>query len=154
MSAVLAEEEDIHSYTPGQVYESEYRLLTRSGESRWVRDAAAIVATEDGDLVWSGVLTDITERRAIEEALRASEERFRAVIETASDAFVSVDTDGRIVEWNRKAEETFGWTREEAIGRPLVGDGRPRGVPRARMAARSRGSSGPAGARSSTGRSR
>jgi len=117
---VMAEEEDIQSYTPGQVYESEYRLLTRSGESRWVRDAAAIVATEEGDLVWSGVLTDITERRAIEEALRASEERFRAVIETASDAFVSVDTDGRIVEWNRKAEETFGWTREEAIGLPLV----------------------------------
>ncbi len=117
---VLAEEEDIDSYTPGQVYESEYRLLTRSGESRWVRDAAAIVAIEDGELVWSGVLTDITERRAIEEALRASEERFRAVIETASDAFVSVDTAGRIVEWNRKAEETFGWTREEAIGLPLV----------------------------------
>ena len=85
-----------------------------------MRDAAAIVATDDGELVWSGVLTDITERRAIEEALRASEERFRAVIETASDAFVSVDTDGRIVEWNRKAEETFGWTREEAIGLPLV----------------------------------
>ena len=85
-----------------------------------MRDAAAIVATDDGELVWSGVLTDITERRAIEEALRASEERFRAVIETASDAFVSVDTAGRIVEWNRKAEETFGWTREEAIGLPLV----------------------------------
>ena len=42
------------------------------------------------------------------------------MIETASDAFVSVDTAGRIVEWNRKAEETFGWTREEAIGLPLV----------------------------------
>jgi diguanylate cyclase (GGDEF)-like protein/PAS domain S-box-containing protein len=117
---VRAEEEDLDSYTPGQVYESEYRLLTRSGESRWLRDAAAIVETEDGTLVWSGVLTDITERRTIEEALRASEERFRAVIETASDAFVSVDTGGRIVEWNRKAEETFGWTRDEAIGLPLV----------------------------------
>jgi diguanylate cyclase (GGDEF)-like protein/PAS domain S-box-containing protein len=117
---VLAEEEDVESYTPGQVYESEYRLLTRSGESRWLRDAAAIVETDDGTLVWSGVLTDITERRTIEEALRASEVRFRAVIETASDAFVSVGTDGRIVEWNRKAEETFGWTREEAIGQSLV----------------------------------
>ena len=124
---VLAEEQDFQSYAPGQVYESEYRLLTRSGESRWVRDAAAIVATEDGELVWSGVLTDITERRAIEEALRASEERFRAVIETASDAFVSVDTDGRIVEWNRKAEETFGWTRDEAIGLPLAATVVPEG---------------------------
>jgi len=117
---VLAEEENVGSYTPGQVYESEYRLVTQSGESRWLRDAAAIVETEDGTLVWSGVLTDVTERRTIEEALKASEERFRAVIETASDAFVSVDTEGTIVEWNRQAEETFGWTREEAIGVPLV----------------------------------
>ena len=109
---VLVEEEDIDSYTPGRVYESEYRLLTRDGESRWLRDAAAIVATEDGTLVWSGVLTDVTERRTIEEALRASEERFRALIETASDAFVSVDLQGTIVEWNRKAEETFGWARD------------------------------------------
>ena len=118
---VLAEEADVESYTPGQLYESEYRLLTRGGESRWLRDTASIVATEDGTLVWSGVLTDITERRAIEEALRASEERFRTVIETASDAFVSVDEAGRIVEWNRKAEGTFGWAREQAIGLPLVG---------------------------------
>jgi len=43
------------------------------------------------------------------------------VIETASDAFVSVDEAGRIVEWNRKAEGTFGWAREQAIGLPLVG---------------------------------
>ena len=125
---VLAEEQDFRWHAPGQVYESEYRLLTRSGESRWVRDAAAIVATEDGELVWSGVLTDITERRAIEEALRASEERFRAVIETASDAFVSVDTEGRIVEWNRQAEETFGWTRDEAVGLPLATTVVPEGL--------------------------
>jgi diguanylate cyclase (GGDEF)-like protein/PAS domain S-box-containing protein len=42
------------------------------------------------------------------------------VIETASDAFVSLAEDGTIVEWNRKAEETFGWTRDEAIGLPLA----------------------------------
>ncbi len=117
---VLREEENITSYVLGQLYESEYRLLTRSGESRWIRDVAAIVGTEDGSLVWSGALTDITERRLMEDALRASEEQVRSVIETASDAFVSVGIDGRITEWNRKAEETFGWRREEVIGRPLT----------------------------------
>ncbi|HET8741061.1 MAG TPA: EAL domain-containing protein [Gaiella sp.] len=120
-SRVLAEEEaDAASSKPGQVFESEYRILTRSGVSRWLRDTASIVETEDGTLVWSGVLTDVTERRAIEEALRASEERYRTVVETASDAFVSIDEDGVVVEWNRKAEETFGWTRDEAIGLRLT----------------------------------
>jgi diguanylate cyclase (GGDEF)-like protein/PAS domain S-box-containing protein len=118
---VLAEEAaDVASYRPGQVFESEYRILTRSGETRWLRDTASIVETEDGQLVWSGVLTDITERQAIEEALRSSEERYRSVIETASDAFVSLTDDGTIVEWNRAAEEMFGWTGDEAIGLPLV----------------------------------
>ncbi|HEX5583768.1 sensor domain-containing protein [Gaiella sp.] len=118
---VLAEEEaDVVSYGPGQVFESEYRVLTRSGESRWLRDTASIVETEDSRLVWSGVLTDITERRAIEEELRSSEERYRSVIETASDAFVSLTDDGTIVEWNRAAEEMFGWAGAEAVGLPLV----------------------------------
>ena len=118
--AVLAEEQGTFPLTPGRRDEAEYRMLTRSGECRWMRDAATIVATEDGQLVWSGVLTDVTEQRQTLEQLEASEVRFRTVIETASDAFVSVDEGGLIVEWNRKAEELFGWSRAEALGLPLT----------------------------------
>ena len=118
--AVVAEEEELASHTTGELHESEYRLLTRSGDCRWIRDAATIVAADDGTLVWSGVLNDITERRAVEEELKASEDRFRTVVETASDAFVSMDANGLIVEWNRMAEETFGWRRDEAIGLPVA----------------------------------
>jgi diguanylate cyclase (GGDEF)-like protein/PAS domain S-box-containing protein len=118
--AVLAEEQGTFPLTPGRRDESEYRMLTRSGECRWMRDAATIVATEDGKLVWSGVLTDVTEQHRTLEQLEASEVRFRTVIETASDAFVSIDERGVIVEWNRKAEELFGWNREEAIGLSLT----------------------------------
>ena len=118
--AVLEEERELSNYTPGRMHASEYRMLTRSGETRWLRDAATIVATEKGELVWSGVLTDITEQRMTREELEASEQRFRTVIETASDAFVGMDGRGLIVEWNRKAEELFGWTRDEAIGLPLA----------------------------------
>lgn len=50
------------------------------------------------------------------EALRANREESRLIIETASDAFVSIDESGRIIEWNRQAEATFGFSREEAIG--------------------------------------
>jgi formate hydrogenlyase transcriptional activator len=68
--------------------------------------------------VWS--FRDVTERRRMEERLRASEERTRLVIDTAYDAFVAIDADGFITDWNRQAETTFGWSREEALGRPLA----------------------------------
>ena len=58
----------------------------------------------------------VVERARSATALRTSEERTRSIIETANDAFVSMDTTGRITEWNNQAERQFGWTRDEAIG--------------------------------------
>ncbi|MBS0420794.1 MAG: response regulator [Proteobacteria bacterium] len=49
-------------------------------------------------------------------ALQSSEQRFRLIVETALDAFVEIDTEGVIVDWNAHAEEAFGWSRLEAIG--------------------------------------
>jgi diguanylate cyclase (GGDEF)-like protein/PAS domain S-box-containing protein len=54
-------------------------------------------------------------------ALTVSEERTRLILETAHDAYVAMDGDGLIIEWNERAEHIFGWTREEAVGR-LVSD--------------------------------
>jgi diguanylate cyclase (GGDEF)-like protein/PAS domain S-box-containing protein len=54
-----------------------------------------------------------------EQALRESEERFRAVAQSAVDAIVSVDTQGRIAFWNQAAERTFGYPATEALGAPL-----------------------------------
>jgi PAS domain S-box-containing protein len=51
--------------------------------------------------------------------LRASEERTRLVIDSALDAVISIDMGGRIVGWNAQAERTFGWSRDEVIGRVL-----------------------------------
>jgi two-component system, sensor histidine kinase and response regulator len=52
--------------------------------------------------------------------LGASEERSRAIINLSSDAFIAMNADGQIVEWNRQAETTFGWSREEALKRKLA----------------------------------
>jgi PAS domain S-box-containing protein len=57
---------------------------------------------------------------ALYEALRSSEERTRLVLENALDAVIAIDQMGHIIEWNPQAEATFGWTRQEAIGRPLA----------------------------------
>ncbi len=54
------------------------------------------------------------------ESLESSEERFRSVVQTASDAIISVDARDRIVFWNRAAENVFGYTADEVIGRDAV----------------------------------
>jgi|GEM_PF-307112 len=64
-----------------------------------------------------GMFWDISARRRAEEALRESEDRTRSIVESAHDAFVAMDSQGRIIDWNRQAELTFGWSREEAAGR-------------------------------------
>jgi len=70
-----------------------------------------------------------------EERLRASEERFRAMTESAADAVVTTDGAGVVVAWNRGAQTIFGYTADEALGMPLArvlpggaADGAGRGV--------------------------
>jgi|GEM_PF-1182492 len=65
------------------------------------------------------VLLDVTERTLMEGALKASEERLRMIVETAQDAFIAVEEDGVITDWNAQAESMFGWSRTEAIGSTL-----------------------------------
>lgn len=61
-------------------------------------------------------IRDITGRKNAETALRASEERFRALIESAPDAFIVVDAKGRIVLVNDQAKSLFGYESDELIG--------------------------------------
>ena len=66
------------------------------------------------------IATDITHRKRAEEALRESEHHFRQIVDTAHDAFVSIDSSGRVTAWNPQAEATFGWSEPEALGRSLA----------------------------------
>lgn len=56
---------------------------------------------------------------AIEET-RKGELRVKAIIDTALDAFVGVDSEGRITDWNPRAQEIFGWRRDEVLGRTVT----------------------------------
>lgn len=80
----------------------------------------------DWSAIWSEpdqlmfcVARDATRRRQAEELLREREAQTRAIIDTASDAFVAIDRFGMVIEWNACAERTFGWSRGEALGRRL-----------------------------------
>jgi two-component system sensor histidine kinase/response regulator len=67
------------------------------------------------------VLTSLVDRRFSAQALEleSSEKRYRQILETAWDAFIGMDSKGIIADWNAKAEATFGWSREEVLGRSL-----------------------------------
>jgi PAS domain S-box-containing protein len=73
-----------------------------------------VMATLGTQLGW------IAERARAEAALRESELRLRNLTESANDAIVTADADGRIISWNRCAERIFGYTPEEALGQPLT----------------------------------
>lgn len=62
---------------------------------------------------------ELEKRFQQEEELRTSEIRLRSIINSAYDAFIAIDKTSKIQEWNPQAEKTFGWTREEALGKTL-----------------------------------
>ena len=76
------------------------------------------IDTPDGTLISSAV-RDVTTGKKAEQALRASELRFRGILESAPDAMVIADAQGRIVLLNAETERLFGYRREELIGQPV-----------------------------------
>jgi len=66
------------------------------------------------------ILRDISEQKQRESDLRRSEDLFRATVEAAMDCIVSMDEQGRIIEFNPAAERVFGYRREEVVGRSLA----------------------------------
>jgi PAS domain S-box-containing protein len=64
-------------------------------------------------------IEDVTDRKRAEAALKDSEEKFRGLLESAPDAMVIVDADGKIVLVNTQTEKLFGYGREELLGQPV-----------------------------------
>ncbi len=63
---------------------------------------------------------EVVEHELTEKALRASEDEARAIIDTAYDAYIAIDADSVILDWNQQAEHTFGWSHAEVIGPPMT----------------------------------
>jgi PAS domain S-box-containing protein len=101
-------------------YEEEGWRIRRDGTKRWMSVVITAVRNRSGTLQgFVRVARDMTDRKRSEEALRHSEGRLRGILETALDAIVVMDSEGVVHEWNRAAEQMFGYPREQAVGRKL-----------------------------------
>lgn len=67
-----------------------------------------------------GIIRDISARKQADAMVRASEERFRSIAESASDAIISADAAGLIVSWNQAAEKIFGYRADEVLRHALT----------------------------------
>ena len=70
-----------------------------------------------GERKFTGMLHDLSERMRLDEELRASEARWRSVIDSAVDGIVVIDAHGRIESFNPAAERLFGYEEREVVGR-------------------------------------
>ena len=116
-AAVSAAEEE--HFATGLPLRQTFRMHDRRGNVVWVVDEATLVRLPEGRLQSHGVLMDITAQKEAETAVRESEEQQRRIIESASSAYVAIDGEGVVIDWNELATETFGWSPAEAVGRRL-----------------------------------
>jgi PAS domain S-box-containing protein len=110
-----------HAARKGRHEEEGWRVR-RDGTRAWMNVAiTAIRDSQSGELKgFVRVARDMTERKNTEEALRHSEARTRAILETALDAIIVMDNSGIVQEWNPAAERMFGYSRGQAIGNNLA----------------------------------
>jgi PAS domain S-box-containing protein len=80
----------------------------------------SVIFNEEKQKIGSlAVISDITERKQLQRALKASEERFRAISTSAMDAIILSDQKDQILYWNPAAEKLYGYSEEEAVGKKL-----------------------------------
>jgi len=102
------------------LYEVEQRLCTKSGEYRWFRARGQALWDEAGNPVrMVGSITDTTERKRAEEALRESERRYRLLAENAKDVIWTVDMNMRPTYMSPSITRLLGYSVEEAMAKPM-----------------------------------
>ena len=100
----------------GAPYDIEYRVIA-DGITKWIHARSELEFDFAGNVLGGfGTVQDITDKKHAEEALRESEERLRAIVDTAVDAIIIIDEGGLIVSINPAAERMFGYSATDIVG--------------------------------------
>ena len=117
----------------GKVDGYEVEVQRRDGSRFWISIDIHVVRDDSGNAVhFEGTVTDITERKRTEEALKRSENRLSDIIEFLPDPTLVIDKERKVVAWNKAMEGMTGIRKEDMLGKggyvytvPFYGERRP-----------------------------
>ncbi len=107
----------LNSTRRGEGHDAEYRLIAADGRDVWIHDIVSVFQESDNRTVLRGVMVDITERKKVEAELRRREDRFRLLIENASDILTVINTAGLIRFQSPSVTRILGYQPEEMVNR-------------------------------------
>lgn len=115
--------DEVERYTALKLdhYSQEYRIITKSGEIKWVDDRTTIRRDENNKIIYhQGVVIDITDRKNMEEILQKTNDQLNVIIQSSPLAIYDLRLNGYVKSiWNPAAERIFGWKKAEVINHYL-----------------------------------
>ncbi len=112
----------------GDVLDIEYRWQDDDGRLRWLHTRARY-DDQEGCPTVTGTSADVTAARAEVAARLRAEGVLTRTLEASQDAFIGLDAEGLVTDWNPASEALFGWFRDEVLGLPLAGRVFPQDAP-------------------------
>jgi PAS domain S-box-containing protein len=99
----------------GNSFDNDYRIILEDGEERIVHIKGEIIFNEENvPIRVKGIIQDITERKKAEEKIR----NLANIVASSSDAIGTMSLEGIIATWNKGAEQVYGYSAKEIIGKP------------------------------------
>jgi PAS domain S-box-containing protein len=95
-------------------------LISRENKEIPIEENASPIQDDFGNTIGVAlVFQDVTEQKRVQDALKTSQDYARSIIDSSMDMVIAVDLDRHIIEFNKAAEQTFGYSKEEVIGKHI-----------------------------------
>ncbi|MEJ2165596.1 MAG: PAS domain S-box protein [Desulfobacterales bacterium] len=106
----------------GKTWRGEFLNRRKNDEEFWESTSISAIKNDEGDIThFVAVKQDITARKKAQQTIRESRSKYRDLVENASCIIFQMDTQGKITFFNRYAQEFFGYSEAEILGRSIVG---------------------------------